>query len=471
MMHTSLHCNHVCAAGAARHGVSVQVAAAMLFAALTALVACGCAGTRRPGWGAPRSQPAATAQQQPAAAESPYADPLVLPKSPSLTVPPDPAGSAAQQEVQAFLDRLPKSDPGAPGELAMRLSDEPARGADATQASPQRERPAMPVEPTATPVDPPPAVGDAPAATNAVTQIPATNADSAGVSASPLTLPAEAPKAPPKLEALTMNTSVDAEPATVLADDDAASRVSNVPVSTDAVRARTLDETIAHLRAEAAQRPDDLDARFKLRAMLLATGREQEAIDLAGADAGGGEALLDDAVRSLAAIRQAAESPAEVDAALAEVEALRAKLRRSAELAIPNIALCSKVSSFGVYEELPAGALMAGTVNKAVVYCEIRNFYSEPATDGRLRTALASRIELLTPAGQSVWQKEEPEIEDLSRQRREDFFLAKLVTLPASLPAGEYVLKVAITDRLAKKANEAVRPVKIHGPGAVSAQR
>jgi hypothetical protein len=60
----------------------------------------------------------------------------------------------------------------------------------------------------------------------------------------------------------------------------------------------------------------------------------------------------------------------------------------------------------------------------------------------------------LTAAGQSIWQHEEPEIVDICRRRRTDFFVAQRITLPPTLSAGDYVLKVLMEDRLSGKANE-----------------
>ena len=47
-----------------------------------------------------------------------------------------------------------------------------------------------------------------------------------------------------------------------------------------------------------------------------------------------------------------------------------------------------------------------------------------------------------------MWVREEPEVEDVCRRRRADFFLAQRVSFPPTLPAGDYVLKVTITDKL-----------------------
>ena len=114
---------------------------------------------------------------------------------------------------------------------------------------------------------------------------------------------------------------------------------------------------------------------------------------------------------------------------------------------------------------------VAGRGSQTIVYCEIRNFRSEQANDGSYRTVLATRLELLTDAGASVWQHEEPEIVDACRRRRSDFFIAQRVTLPPTLAAGRYVLKVLVEDKLSGKASEATHSFEVVGSGAVASRR
>jgi hypothetical protein len=52
------------------------------------------------------------------------------------------------------------------------------------------------------------------------------------------------------------------------------------------------------------------------------------------------------------------------------------RLRGQAELTIPTLALCSKVSGFGVYEPMTT-RFIAGTDHPVIVYCEVENFLSK----------------------------------------------------------------------------------------------
>ena len=77
------------------------------------------------------------------------------------------------------------------------------------------------------------------------------------------------------------------------------------------------------------------------------------------------------------------------------------------------------------------------------MYSEIANLRAEKTAEGLFQTRLGTRLEVLTADGKSVWQREELEIVDTCRRRRSDFFIAQRVTLPPTLPAGDYVLRAS----------------------------
>jgi len=229
-----------------------------------------------------------------------------------------------------------------------------------------------------------------------------------------------------------------------------------------ATRARSLDAAIDTLKLYIDEHPNDLDAVWRLVFLLLATGQEFELDKYLGE-------LNQDARRTIAGtadlirgVRAALSEPGPAaDHALTALDALRTRFTRDAELLIPRVALCTRVSTFGVYQEMDVNTLPPFRANRAIVYCEIKNFFSERMPDNTYRVTLSSRLELLTPDGKSLWTHDEPDIEDVSKQRREDFFLAQLVTFPATLAPGEYVLKVTIEDRAAVKASQAVHAFEL----------
>jgi hypothetical protein len=157
--------------------------------------------------------------------------------------------------------------------------------------------------------------------------------------------------------------------------------------------------------------------------------------------------------------------------AVSRAEELVHALADRADPIVPTVALCRKVVTFGSYDEMTEEEFVAGRTTQTILYCEVRNFRSEKTSDGLHRTVLGTRLEILTSNGQSVWQHEEPEIVDLCRRRRTDFFIAQRITLPPTLSPNDYVLKVLVEDKLSGKANEATHPFTIGLPTSIAASR
>lgn len=157
----------------------------------------------------------------------------------------------------------------------------------------------------------------------------------------------------------------------------------------------------------------------------------------------------------LSAIRHEAVNPQlPGEEALLRASDLSAVLAERADPVVTTIALCRRVVTFGAYEEMPAAEFVAGRATPTIVYSEIRNLRSDKGGDGLYRSVLSTRMELFTADGQSVWKHEEPEITDLCRNRRSDFFVAQRVTLPATLKEGPHVLKVLVDDKQSGRAAE-----------------
>ena len=79
-------------------------------------------------------------------------------------------------------------------------------------------------------------------------------------------------------------------------------------------------------------------------------------------------------------------------------------------------------------------------------------------------TTLSQDAVLYLDAGEQslqVWSDKTPEIRDQSRNRRRDFFLGKIIDLPANLAIGRYVLKVTIVDKQANRIAEGSLPVQV----------
>ncbi len=219
----------------------------------------------------------------------------------------------------------------------------------------------------------------------------------------------------------------------------------------------TLEQFIDAAREALAADPGNATAQWRLSLLQLAAGDTGAAAELSGELGEQARKLIARQVSAAAETQRLLADPsAGADQALDAVDAVREVLRRDAELRIPTVALCSRVTTFGLYETMPENLLLPYQPNRVIVYCEVRNFDVEKTSAGEYRALLSSRLELFSDDGRSRWVREEDNIEDLARSRREDFFLTQLVTLPGDLEAGAYTLKVTITDLLASKTNEAV---------------
>ena len=139
------------------------------------------------------------------------------------------------------------------------------------------------------------------------------------------------------------------------------------------------------------------------------------------------------------------------------------RLRNQAELLIPTLALCRKVDGFGVYEPIEPARFIAGREQPVIVYCEVENFSSNLNDQKRWETKLAEEVVLYDEQnGLEVWRdKQTHAIVDYSRNRRHDFFIVKLIHLPANLTIGRFLLKVSVVDQQMQCVAENTAPMEI----------
>lgn len=223
----------------------------------------------------------------------------------------------------------------------------------------------------------------------------------------------------------------------------------------------TLGDVLPQLEKRAEDR-GDFDAMWKLSLTKLASGADPTALP-----PGNGLSEQSDVVlRSFAMlgreVRDALVDPrADGTGVVSALEGLRESMLVRLDPVISTMALCTKVTTFGVYEPLPPEALVAGRPVHAVVYSEIDHLASERGVDGKYASRLATRLELFTADGESLWHQQEPEIRDECSRRRRDFFVAQRMTLPPTLPAGEYVLKLTVEDLASGRMTERAHPVRL----------
>ncbi len=137
------------------------------------------------------------------------------------------------------------------------------------------------------------------------------------------------------------------------------------------------------------------------------------------------------------------------------------RLRSQADLSIPTIALCTRVDGFGVYEPIDPARFAAGREHTVIVYTEVENFASQMNEARMWETKLSQETTLYTESGMPVAMEKPRVLVDLSRNRRHDFFVVKMMKLPATLPIGRYLLKVTIVDQTVNRVSETTLPIVI----------
>ncbi|MCZ6445900.1 MAG: hypothetical protein O6758_06920, partial [Planctomycetota bacterium] len=142
------------------------------------------------------------------------------------------------------------------------------------------------------------------------------------------------------------------------------------------------------------------------------------------------------------------------EAIVAAVNALYSGLADEPQLRLPHVALCTEVRGFGDYDQFPlnpAGryAFLAHSRQQVVIYVEIEDFTSELNNKGQWLTELSQQWVVYSDSdGIPVWREDWQVGVDLSRNRREDFWIVQVITLPKELSLGRYQLKIHIRDEM-----------------------
>jgi hypothetical protein len=223
--------------------------------------------------------------------------------------------------------------------------------------------------------------------------------------------------------------------------------------------ADTLEQQLAR---RAREYPRDLPSQLDYQ-LLLFTKDEQvpRNADLAGLASEDRElltALVDGLTNFRNAIR--ADNNMLMNRKIRPLVEMSDRLRSRADLSIPNALLCREVKGFGTYAPIESTRFEAGKAHKVIVYSEVENFASVLNDKSLWETRLEQELVLYTESGLPVWEEKTPTT-DFCRNRRRDFFIARIVTIPANLTMGRYVLKVSVTDQQASRIAETSIPIAV----------
>ncbi len=132
---------------------------------------------------------------------------------------------------------------------------------------------------------------------------------------------------------------------------------------------------------------------------------------------------------------------------LGSIETLRAALRTDPQLTLGTYALCTRVGGFGDFDPFNRYAFLAHSEQQAVVYIEIAGFTSELNERDEWVTELSQQLTIYSDRdGIPVWREDWQSAADRSRNKRQDFFVVQLITLPRALSVGRYHLKIRVRD-------------------------
>lgn len=135
-------------------------------------------------------------------------------------------------------------------------------------------------------------------------------------------------------------------------------------------------------------------------------------------------------------------------------------LEDESPLEVSDLRLCRKVKGFGNFEPIDSKACKRGQA--LIVYCEMSGLHY--VSRGEMRHSRLSARVALTSAegGETRWSQELGTAEDVCRHRRRDYYVNYRITLPESLPPGEYSLTLTQNDEIAGRSASAAIPVTIH---------
>ncbi|HEV8379124.1 MAG TPA: hypothetical protein VGP99_09765 [Tepidisphaeraceae bacterium] len=240
----------------------------------------------------------------------------------------------------------------------------------------------------------------------------------------------------------------------------AATDVSRISPPSFRENPATSDELLSKLSRAVKDDPKNLSAHVDLQFLHLLLGHSTPQMDtiapLSAEDRELVAAVLDGFNNFRATTR--AEFGGVLGKKIRPLLEMADRLRAQADLRIPNLSLCTRVDGFGNFE--PITHLFANREYPVILYCEIENFSSHLNAGKYWETNLTQECLLYNASGQRIWEDKRTAIADTCRNRRRDFFVVKMIRIPP-LAAGQYSLKITITDPQSNRGTQATLPLQI----------
>ncbi len=270
----------------------------------------------------------------------------------------------------------------------------------------------------------------------------------------------------PELDEISVTAGPKPDPAEPADSSNNATVSANTPSEaiTQASLADSFQDRIEAQEAIVARDPNNLEEQYRLRMMYLVDGQDDKAkAVIPGVDADIQDIMSAQIDSLISARSTSGRDPATwATRQLESLEELRRLVKQRADLVVPKVVLCTEVENYGRYKPIEPAEFKAGRSHRVLIYIEVDNFTSKTTNSGMYRTLLTVRQTLMTKEGKVVWSDKTENIEDIARRPRRDFFLTMgPITIPKSLPPGEYLLKFEVEDMFAAKMNSGVAKMRI----------
>ncbi len=129
---------------------------------------------------------------------------------------------------------------------------------------------------------------------------------------------------------------------------------------------------------------------------------------------------------------------------ISQLQAAVYHLQQSAPLEVRQLAFCHRIDGFGSYEAFPQDLFTPG--ESVLLYCELKNFHSEPTAAGHYETRVRCSIEIIKPGEDLVVDHHDfNTTTDTCRVLRHDYYHPFRIDLP-QLASGSYELRLRVED-------------------------
>lgn len=140
------------------------------------------------------------------------------------------------------------------------------------------------------------------------------------------------------------------------------------------------------------------------------------------------------------------------DKTMKKLRSVEENLRRRSSVSIHSPVFCTTVTGFGNYEAVKRSVFMRG--KPALVYFEVRDFVCKEVKAGRFEYHLACQLTILDGAGRVAGKVFKSDRAFFAKSHLRDCHWPITFAIPGDIYAGDYVLKITVTDRLKNQVAE-----------------